>query len=132
MSSEIFFLSEDDIHEIHRRQINEFGGLDGVRDQGLLLSALATPMSQFDGQDLYPTIYDKASAYIFHLAKNHPFIDGNKRVAAASAIVFLKANGLALYASQIEYANLILKAAEGLIEKPEIAKYLDEHAKPNR
>lgn len=73
-----------DVIDIHQRQIERFGGLDGIRDEGLLESAVAQPQATFFGEFLHPTICDQASAYLYHIAKNHPFIDGNKRTAFAT------------------------------------------------
>src|SRR5262245_50033502 len=88
------FLSRDEVLEIHRQQIERFGGRPGVRDVGLLDSALAMPAAGIGGERLHGDAYEMAAAYLFHLAKNHPFFDGNKRVAAHSAYVFLSLNGL--------------------------------------
>jgi death on curing protein len=88
----IYFLTIEEILEIHADQIIRYGGKNGVRDHNLLLSAIAQPLSTFDGQYLHKTIYDKAAAYLFHISQNHPFIDGNKRVALVSALMFLAMN----------------------------------------
>lgn len=89
-----YFLTLDDVLEIHADQIKRYGGRDGVRDQGLLLSAIAQPFGTFNGQYLHKTFHDKAAAYLFHICRNHPFIDGNKRTALVSALMFLAANHL--------------------------------------
>jgi death-on-curing protein len=81
---------------IHARQIERFGGTPGVRDEGLLESALAQPQATFGGQFLHPTISEQAAAYLYHIAMNHPFIDGNKRTAFAVTDTFLRLNGCAL------------------------------------
>ena len=82
---DLYFLSLEDVLEIHADQIMRYGGSSGVRDQNLLLSAIAQPYSSFEGQYLHRTIYDKAAAYLFYICQNHPFIDGNKRAATVSA-----------------------------------------------
>ena len=73
------FLSLDEVLELHDDQISSFGGTPGLRDEGLLESALAQPQATFGGQFLHPTIAEQAAAYLYHIAMNHPFIDGNKR-----------------------------------------------------
>lgn len=128
MTPSLHFLSVDDVLTLHHLQIEHFGGQHGVRDRGLIESAVAMPMASFGGADLHPDLFDKASAYLFHLAQNHPFIDGNKRVAAAAGIVFLNANGFELKANQIDYANLVLDVAQGKLQKPEIAQFFRENS----
>src|SRR5580692_9224146 len=98
---EILFLTRDEVVEIHRDQIERYGGSLGIRDEGLLQSAVAMPEASFGGERLHASISGIAAAYLFHLAMNHPFIDGNKRVGAASAIVFLKMNGRELVAAEL-------------------------------
>lgn len=83
------FVPKFDVLAIHQRQIERFGGFDGIRDEGLLDSALAQPQATFFGELLNPTIHHGAAAYLYHLAKNHPFLDGNKRTAFATTIAFL-------------------------------------------
>ena len=90
------FVSKSMVLSIHARQIERFGGTPGVRDEGLLESALAQPQATFGGQFLHPTISEQAAAYLYHIAMNHPFIDGNKRTAFAVTDTFLRLNGCAL------------------------------------
>ena len=87
------FLALGEVVELHRRMVEEFGGSAEVRDMGLLQSALAMPMAQFGGEYLHPDLAAMGAAYLFHIACNHPFVDGNKRIAATAARVFLKMNG---------------------------------------
>jgi death-on-curing protein len=93
------FLSLAIVLKIHTRQIEKFGGTNGVRDQGLLESALAQPQVTFAGQLLHPKIHQQAAAYLYHLTMNHPFIDGNKRTAFAVMDTFLRVNGYNLILS---------------------------------
>src|SRR5687768_12741314 len=86
------FLALDEVLEIHRDQLTRYGGLGGIRDLGLLQSAVAQPQATFAGQFLHADLAEMAAAYLFHIVQNHPFLDGNKRVGAVSAIVFLKMN----------------------------------------
>lgn len=117
------FLSRDEVLEIHRREIERFGGRPGVRDLGLVDSALAMPAAGVGGQRLHADLHEMAAAYLFHLAKNHPFFDGNKRVAAHSAFVFLQLNGLELSADQDAYYRITLAIAEGSADKAAAAKF---------
>ncbi|MEH1852771.1 MAG: type II toxin-antitoxin system death-on-curing family toxin [Nostoc sp.] len=90
------FLTISQVLDIHQRQIQRFGGTAGVRDEGLLDSALAQPQATFGGELLHPTIHEQAAAYLYHLAMNHPFLDGNKRTAFAVMLTFLNLNGYTL------------------------------------
>lgn len=112
---------------IHFRQIQAFGGSHGIRDQGLLESALAQPQLTFGNELLHSTIYEQAAAYLFHLAKNHPFIDGNKRTAFAVMLTFLGLNGYQLNTSEEEAFQLVLQMATGELPKDQLALYLAKH-----
>lgn len=90
------FLTLAEILEIHQFQIERHGGKPGVRDRGLLESALAVPEASFGGEFLHPSLFSMAAAYAFHLAENQPFIDGNKRAALGAALVFLEINGVSI------------------------------------
>src|SRR5688572_4842287 len=105
MSEDIEFLTLDELVAIHRDQIERYGGSLGVRDWGLLKSAIAMPAATFGGQFLHTDIYEMAAAYLFHIVQNHPFIDGNKRVGAVAADVFLTLNRTRLEASEDQYAE---------------------------
>lgn len=120
----LYFLTLEDVLEIHRDQINRYGGRRGIRDQNLLLSALAQPFSQFEGRYLHPSICDQAAAYLFHICQNHPFIDGNKRVAAVSALMFLALNDSPYDYHENELEQLVRRVAEGRAKKGEIAQFL--------
>ena len=85
----MIYLSFEEILELHDELIKQFGGLHEIREIGLLESALAAPMMAVFGEELHKSVYDKAAAYLVHIARNHPFIDGNKRTAAATALIFL-------------------------------------------
>lgn len=98
---------------IHNRVIDETGGRHGVRDLGLLESAVSRPRAAFAKRDLYPTLLHKAAALMESLIKNHPFIDGNKRTAVTSAGIFLGMNGHALEASQRELVDFAIEQASG-------------------
>jgi death-on-curing protein len=115
------FLTLDEVLEIHRDQIARYGGTMGVRDMGLLQSALAQPQATFGGQFLHHDIFEMAAAYLFHIVQNHPFIDGNKRVGAAAALVFLLLNDCDIKATNNELVSLVLDVACGVAGKDRVA-----------
>jgi death-on-curing protein len=117
------FLALDEVVALHAALL-KYGGDTGVRDFGLLQSALAMPEASFDGALLHATLHEQAAAYLFHLVKNHPFVDGNKRVALAAALVFLDLNGAEVRATEDELVDLTVAAASGGISKSEIAVFL--------
>lgn len=124
------FLTLDEVLAIHADQVERYGGIAGVRDLGLLESALAAPQAAFGGQLLHPTVEEMAGAYLFHLVKNHPFADGNKRVGLAAALAFLGLNDLRLDAEEDEVVELVLAVAAGEAGKPEVAVFLRAHLAP--
>ncbi len=115
------FLSLDEVLELHADQISSFGGTPGVRDEGLLESALAQPQATFGGQFLHPTISEQAAAYLYHIAMNHPFIDGNKRTAFAVMDTFLRLNGCALNLTDDRVYDLVMRVARGTMTKKELS-----------
>ncbi len=125
------FLTLDEVVSIHRDQIERYGGSLGVRDWGLLRSAVAMPAASFGGQFLHTDLCEMAAAYLFHLVQNHPFLDGNKRVGAVAADVFLTLNGLLLTASEDVYAELVLAVARGDTGKSAAAEFFRSHVQPN-
>jgi death on curing protein len=127
------FLTLDEVLAIHADQIERYGGAFGIRDRGLLESALAMPEATYSDQDLHPSVCEKAAAYLFHLVKNHPFVDGNKRVGLASALVFLGMHELRLDATDDELVELVVGIAEGRYSKSDAAVFLAAHvALPSR
>lgn len=122
------FLSVEDVLEIHRELIAGFGGSEGIRDLGLLQSAVAMPRAGVGGQYLHTDLFEMAAACLFHVARNHPFVDGNKRVGAAAALVFLEINGTSIDTSNEALADMAIAAAEGRIAKSAIAEFFREHA----
>lgn len=121
------FLGLEEVLALHNHQIALYGGLDGLRDTGLLQSALAMPQATFGGVLLHGTLAEMAAAYLFHLARNHPFIDGNKRVALASALAFLELNGLDLSVERDELIELVLRVASGSASKAELGWFIGTH-----
>lgn len=124
--SEIKWLLEETVYAIHKRQISEHGGSDGVRDEGLLLSALARPQNLLAYSEETPDISALAASYGFGIAKNHPFIDGNKRTALVVTRTFLLLNGFNLNATQEEKYLTFLKLAEGNLTEEELAAWIKE------
>ena len=114
------------ILELHRRLLEASGGATGIRDWGALESALAQPEMSFGGEDLYPKLTEKAAALAYSLAMNHPFVDGNKRVAHAAMEIFLVLNGFEIDASIDEQEELFLNLASGKISREELAEWLEE------
>lgn len=123
------FLGLDEIIEIHHDQIKRFGGHPGIRDQEMLKSALAMPSGTFDGDYLHTDIFEMAAAYLFHIVRDHPFVDGNKRTAAVASVVFLLMNGIDMDADDDEFENIILLAAEGKTDKAKIARFFRSAAR---
>jgi death-on-curing protein len=121
------FLTISQVLDIHQRQIQRFGGTSGVRDEGLLDSALAQPQATFGGELLHPTIGEQAAAYLYHLAMNHPFIDGNKRTAFAVMDTFITLNGYSLNLSQEQAYNLVIRVVQKEISKEELSGFLELH-----
>lgn len=114
---------------IYRRILEETGGSAGIRDEGSLRSALARPQASFGGKDLYPALFEKAAALAESLARNHPFVDGNKRMALACMRVLLKLNGFQVTASQETKVTLILQIVAHKITVQEIAEWLAKHTR---
>lgn len=123
------FLSTDEVLYIHQRSIERFGGSLGVRDRGLLESAVAMPAAQFGGAYLHQDVPIMAAAYLFHLCKNHPFVDGNKRIALAAAETFLILNGFRLNADDMALEVLTLGVADGSNTKEQAVAFFEMHAK---
>lgn len=126
---EVEFLTLAEIIEIHKNQIELYGGDPGIRDLNLLSSALAVPKSTFNGELLHNDLFDIASAYIYHICQNHPFIDGNKRVALVSGLIFLDFNGIEINDPDDKLYKLLIKVASGKSNKNEISKTLKHLSK---
>jgi len=118
------FLTLDEVLALHADQLARYGGEPGLRDLGLLESALATPRATYRKGFLHGSLPEMAAAYLFHLAGNHPFVDGNKRVGLAAAIAFLGLNGLWLEAAPGELAELVLRVARGEATKAEVGEFI--------
>ena len=116
-----------DIYELHTQLENAFVLSSGVRDENLLASAVNTPFQTFMGNDLYPSLYDKAAQLCYGIANNHPFTDGNKRTALHSMYVYLIINGYDITATQQEVEKLIIDVAAGRMHNTELSKWLQKN-----
>jgi death on curing protein len=123
------YLTAEQVLFIHFRLLEEIGGAHGVRDLGLLQSAIARPRATFDRQELYTDIFEKAAALMESLINNHPFIDGNKRTGIACTVLFLKQNGISFSAKNQELEKFTLRVASSKIRPSEIAKWLKDHSR---
>ena len=120
----ILFLTLAEAIEIHNDQIQRYGGKAGIGDLNLLSSAIAMPCASFSGTFLHAGIYEMAAAYAFHISQNHPFIDGNKRTALASAMVFLEMNGNGISDNKEKLYDAVTELAKGKTGKKEFAAVL--------
>ncbi len=125
----IKFLDKETLLIFHKDQLERYGGKRGLRDDGLLESALAQPQASFDGEYVHQDLFHMAAAYGFHICQNHPFFDGNKRTALIAMYMFLYVNGYKVVADKKSLYALIMDLANGQITKEELAIYLKEHSK---
>ena len=121
------FLTLDEVLALHELQMRVFGGAIGVRDVGLLESAVANAEATFDGRHLHETPFEIAAAYLYGICKNHPFVDGNKRTAAAAALTFLDMNAIDIDATEDDLYDLVIGVAEGRVSKAAVAVFFEEH-----
>lgn len=117
------FLDLEQVMRLHASMIERYGGTEGTRDVGLLQSAVAMPQMAYGGEYLHADVFDMAAAYLYHIVQNHPFLDGNKRTGAATAIVFLAMNGVQIEADEDGLVELTLSVACGQSGKPGIAEF---------
>jgi death-on-curing protein len=118
------YLTLAEVIAIHSNQIDLYGGQPGMRDLGLLQSAVAQPEAGFGGQWLHEDIFAMAAAYAFHICQNHPFVDGNKRTALASALVFLEMNGISLEDPKRKLLKAMLNMTQGELSRQQFAQVL--------
>jgi death on curing protein len=124
------YLSLGEVVDLHRHLLEVTGGAPGIRDLGALDSAIAQPKATFGGVDLYPTLVEKAAALCFSLVRNHPFIDGNKRVGHAAMETFLVLNGAEIDAPVDDQERLMLDLAAGQIDRTQLTNWLFGHLRP--
>ncbi len=123
----MIWLTKEQILYLHSELIASTGGLDGLRDDNLLQSALLSPMQTYDSKELFPTLVDKAARLACGLTQNHPFIDGNKRIGAHAMLVVLALNGISLFYSQKELSDIFLQLAADKISFNELREWIDSH-----
>jgi death-on-curing protein len=121
----------EDILKLHQFSIQKYGGSDGLRDFGLLKSAIARPFQTFDGGDLYPSAFEKAAALGESLIINHPFIDGNKRTGAVAMVAVLEENGFLFSADEEDFYDFVISISTGEKKFEQIVDWLKEHATQN-
>ncbi|MDO8270283.1 MAG: type II toxin-antitoxin system death-on-curing family toxin [Candidatus Levybacteria bacterium] len=122
------YLTPQQVLAIHDQAVKRFGGSHGVRDIGLMESAVARPQASYDGNDLYESIFDKAAALLQSLLKNHPFVDGNKRTALSSAAIFLQLNGYGLINSHNEEIEFAVSVDNQHLSLEEISDWLKKNS----
>jgi len=122
----IKFLTIEQLIEIHDTFLKQYGGLAGIRDHGLLASSIEMPKVTMFGEDLHKTLFDKSAAYLFHIVKNHPFNDGNKRTGAGSALMFLRVNNVEPNYDTDNFVQLVINVADGKAEKSDVSKFLKD------
>ncbi len=121
-------ISIEEIIYMHSETVKATGGSDGIRDMGLLNSAVNAPFQSFGGYDVYPTIYEKAARLGFRLAQNHAFIDGNKRIVALVTLVFLRLNGVDINCTEAELISMFMSIAASEITFEDLADWLINHS----
>jgi death on curing protein len=124
------YLTLGEVVDLHRRLLEATGGAAGIREFGALDSAIAQPKATFAGADLYPTLVEKAAALCFSLVRNHPFVDGNKRVGHAAMETFLILNGAEIDAPVDDQERLMLDLAAGRIDRAQLTEWLRHHLRP--
>ena len=122
------YLTPEQVLFLHSRLLNETGGGHGIRDLGMLLSALGRPQATFDEKELYPDLFSKAAALMDSLIRNHPFVDGNKRTAITAAALFLRLNGFQLIVENNEMVQFTLACAQSRLSLDEITNWFREYS----
>jgi death-on-curing protein len=121
------FLTLDEVLALHEMQLGLFGGAGGIRDLGLLDSAVANAEATFGGEFLHGSLYEMAAAYLYGICRNHPFVDGNKRTAAAAAMTFLDLNRVEIDTTEDDLYDLVIGVAEGRVSKAAVAVFFEQH-----
>ncbi|MEI8375199.1 MAG: type II toxin-antitoxin system death-on-curing family toxin [Planctomycetota bacterium] len=122
------FLDVEHVLRTHVSLIEHYGGAEGVRDVGLLHSAIAMPKASFGGEFLHKDLFEMAAAYLYHIVQNHPFVDGNKRTGAACAVIFLALNDIEIQGDEEGLVDLTLTVAQGQAGKQQIAEFFHKIA----
>ncbi len=124
VGNHIYHLTVANVLEIHTEAISQFGGSDGIREMPLLESAVAAPQASFGGESVYTDLLEVAAAYLFFLCRNHPFVDGNKRAALGSCIVFLRLNGIEPQSDSQSWEDLTLDVAASRLDRDQTTQRL--------
>ena len=122
-------LTKEQILLLHSQLVKEFGGSLDIRDDSLLESAINTPFQTYGGEELYPTLLDKASRLCFGLVKNHPFVDGNKRIGIMTMLTFLEINGVTLACTDEDLIQIGLAIADGTMNDSQLLRWILDHEK---
>lgn len=122
----MILISKEQVLKIHSSLIKETGGIDGMRDENLLDSALNSPFQTFDSKELYPEFSGKAAQLSFSIIKNHPFLDGNKRIGVHIMLVFLALNNVKLSYTQKELIDFGLKVADSSLSKDDLKNWIQK------
>lgn len=122
------FLTLDEVLSLQSEQIRLFGGSSGIRDLGLLESAMGSVEATFDDSFLHETLFAMAAAYLYGICRNHPFLDGNKRTGVSAALTFLDMNGIEVDADEDAFYALVIGVAEGRVSKAAVAVFLEKYA----
>lgn len=125
----MIYLNQNQVLKLHDKIINKFGGIHGIRNEALLQSALANPLQTFAGLDLYPSVFDKAVQLCFGIIKNHPFLDGNKRLGLHLMLILVHINGLKIDIAHDELIDIIFKVADGTFNLQDFLQALKEKIK---
>lgn len=120
----IEYLTIEQVIELHDEMLKRYGGLPGIRDKNLLWSAIDAPKAAMFGQEMYPSVYEKAAAYLYHLICNHPFNDANKRTGYVVTLVFLEVNNAKQVFKKEDLENLVIEVAKGKETKERITRFL--------
>lgn len=121
----MIYLNIEEVIKLHDRIVERYGGLHGIRDMGLLLSAIEMPKAMMFGEDLHKSLFDKASAYLYHIICNHAFLDGNKRTGTAVTLTFLMLNGCDKDYDQFQFEEMVCLIAQSQLSKDQISFYLE-------
>lgn len=119
----IKFFTLEQVIEIHDALLEEHGGLSGIRDMNLLSSAVSMPRITMFGENLHKSVFEMAAAYLFHIVQNHPFIDGNKRTGAFTALLFLELNNATVNFSDELFEEVVVHVAQGKVKKQQVALF---------
>jgi death on curing protein len=121
------FLTLDEVLAVHESRLRKYGGSSGIRDVGLLQSAMGNAEASFGGEYLHHSLFEMAAAYLYGICRNHPFLDGNKRTALACALAFLGLHNLKIQAAEDDLYDLVIGVAEGRVSKAAVAVFFEQH-----